>query len=110
MDYTIRIIKPLNGTNESSNYSIGSHYSTYYATHIGDALNQNQQNVFDKMRDDYFSHSPVVLLENDKVDEVMGFVSASDGTLYPFWDHYEVYIVNESGKTFERVYGMPKKR
>jgi len=110
MNYTARIIKPINGGTETSNHALGDHYYTYYKTHKGDYVDPEKKNIFQELSDQYFKDSPEVPPETDISDEVIGFVCASDGKLHPFWDYNQVYIVNENGKTFERVYGMPKKR
>ena len=107
MNYTVRIIKPLNGAQETTNFSLGNHYYTYFRDHDNGKHSTDRENIFDQISKRYFEHSPEVAPEKDISDVVVGFVCGSDGKLYPFWDDYQVYIVNENGKTFERVYGMP---
>lgn len=103
--YTLRQIRLIDGTEERDNIQIGNGYTVYYKE---TDLKVRGEGEFEKLLKNYFEGSPKV--KEDKTNEVVGFVMSEKGTMYPFWVSDAVFIVNESGQTFERVYGQVRKR
>lgn len=103
--YTLRQIRLIEGAEERDNVQIGDEYTVYYKE---TDWKERGNGEFAKLLDRYFEDSPKDA--EDKTNEVVGFVMAKSGKLYPFFTSDAVFIVNQDGKTFERVYGQVRKR
>lgn len=101
--YTLRIINQSdNGSEERKNIFIGNEYSVLMKTPIKDENGKEWINKFTNILSDCES------VGDDAKSNVVGFVFANNAT-YPIYDFNIVFIVNNEGKTFERIYGIYQK-
>lgn len=106
MIFNLRIIRYIDGCEEWNEEVLGKTYCIYYKDSEPGVRGEGE---FKKILDKYFAE-PQPKGVDDLTHLVQGFVMAENGKLYPFWDTNTVFILNQKGETYRRVYGLPKKR
>lgn len=107
MNYLLKVIdQTKNGAEESVSYPIGD--GNWRILLKTPERSQRSQNEFEEALNCYFED---VLKSPDFIKErVQGFLYTSSGATFVIYNDRVTYIVNENGKTYERIYGMYEKQ
>lgn len=103
--YTLRIINQTQtGAEERKNIYLGSNYNVLLKTPFDEGMVPMERNRFNTALFDFYGLD--INKDNDcQIDTaIIGFVYAEKA--YPIRYFEVVYIVNNEGKTIERVYGL----
>jgi hypothetical protein len=106
--YTLRIINQTqNGAEERRNTYLGNNYDVLLKTPVKEVVNSIERNRFNRAITEFYGikdeTEPVVVIDQT----IIGFIYAE--TVHPIRDFEVAYIINQEGKTIERIYGMYQK-
>jgi len=107
--YTLRIIEQKDGLETRSNFFLGKNYTV----HCRVPLEENEMRrewvkpLFETRLESFVGEED---LKTMLTDDVVGFIVNDKESITLFYKDQSVYIVNDDGKTFERVYGMYEKK
>jgi hypothetical protein len=111
--YTLRIIdQTTNGGEKRRNIYLGKNYDILMKVEP-EKIPESQiakENVFNQAIRDYYNDPELIFKcnEDGSIDStIVGFIYAE--TITPIRNNEVVYIVNNEGKTVERVYGIYQK-
>jgi len=105
MNYLLRIINQnLEGCERTINYSLGEDSYTYLSK-IKSVNASSEKSLFESTVDEYFKDIPCTYEEKEKVRVI---VFGKNNT-YVINNDEVAYIVNDEGKTMERIYGQYNK-
>ena len=101
--YTLRKISYSDKMEVRENKNLGEKgYFVYYKINSSDQ-SELLNNEFKNMCDNYF------IDQTQDYSKIAGFVIGENDSINPFFTDQAVFIVNNEGKTIERVFGQVKK-
>jgi len=116
MQYTLRIIdQSKNQLELAKNYSLGDEYFVRMKVPNRTPLKENEESLdfFHEHLQIFLGGDPLLTNVKELYEEdwknIIGLVYSKDFKTYSILNTDVAYIVNENGKTFERLYGQYQK-
>lgn len=106
--YTLRIINQTeNGAEERRNTYLGNNYDVLLKTPFDEGKVPTERNRFNRAISDFYGLD-INKEQDSPIDPtIIGFIYAEN--VHPIRDFEVAYIVNNEGKTVERIYGIYQK-